>query len=103
MDLQQAVEEVLACPVCKGRLVLTDAGAGIGCTSCGGAYPIQDGIPMLLNPELLAQEEERRCRDTVAERFLRSDRPQLLKEVARHHSMPVMLEELAKISTEIQT
>ena len=93
MDLSHALEEVLACPVCKGRLVLTDAGAGIGCTSCGGAYPIQDGIPMLLNPDLLAQEEERRCRDTVAERFLRSDRAQLLAEVARHHSIPVMLKE----------
>lgn len=93
MDLAQAFEEVLACPVCKGRLVLTEAGARIGCTSCGGVYPIQDGIPMLLNPDLLAQEEERRCRDAVAERFLRSDRPQLLEEVARHHSIPVMLKE----------
>lgn len=92
MGLQQAIEEVLACPVCKGRLVLSDEGASIGCTSCEATYPIQDGIPMLLHPELLVQEEERRCRDTVAEGFLRSDRPQLLEEVARHHSIPVMLE-----------
>jgi uncharacterized protein YbaR (Trm112 family)/ubiquinone/menaquinone biosynthesis C-methylase UbiE len=92
MGLQQATAEVLACPVCKGKLVVTDGDANIVCTSCKGTYPIQDGIPMLLNPDLLAQEEERRCRETLAEKFLRRDHFQLLEEVARHHAMPVMLE-----------
>jgi hypothetical protein len=91
VSLLQAIEEVLACPVCKGKLVLTDEGASLGCTSCQAAYPVLDGIPMLLPPDLLAQEEERRYRDAVAEKFLRSDRLQLLEEVGRHHSIAVML------------
>ena len=52
--------EILACPVCKGPLTLLaneeQAGEVISgtlqCTACGEAYPIRDGIPNLLPPEL---------------------------------------------------
>jgi hypothetical protein len=36
----------LACPVCRGALVL-DAEA-VRCTGCARRYPVVDGIPVLL-------------------------------------------------------
>jgi hypothetical protein len=36
----------LACPVCHGKLLLQDK--KILCTSCTRAYPIIDGIPVLI-------------------------------------------------------
>ncbi len=52
--------DLLACPLCKGELVLTVAeeeegevlSGALGCGSCDEAYPIEDGIPNLLPPEL---------------------------------------------------
>jgi len=43
---------ILACPVCKGDLKLV--GKKLVCQSkkCGNEYPIKDGIPILLPPEL---------------------------------------------------
>jgi uncharacterized protein len=39
---------ILACPVCHGRLDLADASQVIQCRGCGRAYPIVDGIPVLI-------------------------------------------------------
>ena len=60
--------DIIACPVCKGPLVLRvdsiapadAAGASVGetlsgaltCRLCNESYPIADGIPNLLPPEL---------------------------------------------------
>lgn len=52
--------EILVCPLCKGDLQLTveqeDSGeilAGkLVCSSCNESYPIEDGIPNLLPPDL---------------------------------------------------
>lgn len=52
--------EILACPVCKGRLELkVDAEEGdevitgsLLCGSCDESYPIEDTIPNLLPPDL---------------------------------------------------
>lgn len=52
--------DLLACPLCKGDLTLTvvDEEAGevlsgaLGCAACDETYPIEDGIPNLLPPEL---------------------------------------------------
>jgi uncharacterized protein YbaR (Trm112 family) len=51
--------EILACPVCKGELILkvTKEGAGeilegtLHCKACNHTYEIQDGIPNLLPPD----------------------------------------------------
>jgi hypothetical protein len=55
---------ILACPVCKGDLKLTDfrgkarkkAERGLdgklSCKKCKTDYPIKEGIPILLPPEL---------------------------------------------------
>lgn len=55
--------EILRCPDCKAELELSaderdgdevESGT-LTCTECGYAYPIEDGIPNLLPPEM--QEE----------------------------------------------
>jgi uncharacterized protein YbaR (Trm112 family) len=53
MDFPPALLELFACPKCQSRL-RPDAAAGeMLCTSptCGLAYPIRDGIPVLLVEE----------------------------------------------------
>ena len=52
--------DLLACPLCKGELTLTvadeDGGeiqsGALECSACDETYPIEDGIPNLLPPEL---------------------------------------------------
>ena len=52
--------DLLACPLCKGELTLTvvDEEGGeirsgaLDCAACDETYPIEDGIPNLLPPEL---------------------------------------------------
>lgn len=52
--------EILCCPVCKGDLDLNikkESGSEIiegslHCKKCNENYPIEDGIPNLLPPEL---------------------------------------------------
>lgn len=40
------VLDVLACPVCQGKL--RRAAEGILCGGCGRRYPVVDGIPVLI-------------------------------------------------------
>lgn len=42
--------ELIVCPHDHGDLDVTAAGAGVElvCRSCGFAYPVKDGIPVLL-------------------------------------------------------
>ena len=57
--------EILACPVCKGPLILTvvkEDGdevveGSLHCARCDETYPIQDSIPNLLPPDLRRQME----------------------------------------------
>ena len=52
--------DLLACPLCKGELTLAVAEEDgdeivrgtLGCGACDEDYPIADGIPNLLPPEL---------------------------------------------------
>jgi hypothetical protein len=42
--------EILACPVCKTPVDLKDDNRLV-CTKCGRAYPIREGIPVMLVDE----------------------------------------------------
>lgn len=42
---------MLACPVCKGELVINDARDELICRPDGMAFPIKDGIPVMLASE----------------------------------------------------
>ncbi|MGB3943959.1 MAG: methytransferase partner Trm112 [Methanothrix sp.] len=58
--MKRDLMEILACPLCKGDLdleVFEEAEGEIRtgklcCKSCGEVYPIEDGIPNMLPPEL---------------------------------------------------
>ncbi|WP_147692548.1 Trm112 family protein [Vogesella mureinivorans] len=52
--------EILVCPLCKGPLHLDKAKQELICKGDRLAYPVRDGIPMMLESEAreLAPEEE---------------------------------------------
>lgn len=43
--------EILVCPVCKGPLDYRKAAAELVCKPCRLAYPVKDGIPVMLEEE----------------------------------------------------
>jgi len=57
--MRRDLMDILVCPVCKGKLVLTvqkeDAkeivSGSLFCAKCNARYPIEDTIPNLLPPE----------------------------------------------------
>ena len=53
MNIDAALLEVVACPRCRSPLQADQAAAELVCTSssCRLAYPIRDGIPVLLVDE----------------------------------------------------
>ena len=52
--------DILVCPVCKGKLVYLKESQELVCRGDRLAYPIQDGIPVMLEEEAreLAADEE---------------------------------------------
>jgi len=52
--------DILACPVCKGKLDYDKAAAELICRGDRLAFPIRDGIPVMLEEEArtLAADEE---------------------------------------------
>lgn len=89
--LRQAVEDVLACPSCHGRLSLDERPAPcLRCARCGEVFPIIDGIPVLRAAQSLAQADEQQFRDAFAAQYMGWSGPALLDVVAQHHSLPVM-------------
>jgi len=53
MAINKELLEILACPKCKGAIVLTKKGDGLICKSCKLVYPIKDDIPVMLIDEAL--------------------------------------------------
>jgi uncharacterized protein YbaR (Trm112 family) len=61
--MRRELLDILACPVCKGdlKLEVTEeneeeiVSGKLICTSCGTEYPIEDGIPNMLPPDLRKQ------------------------------------------------
>ena len=50
MVLDSELLEIIRCPACRG-LFAAPAADHIDCTSCGAAYPIRHGVPVLLVDE----------------------------------------------------
>ena len=48
-DLDPALLEIIVCPACRADL--DAAGEELVCQGCGLAYPVRDGIPVLLVDE----------------------------------------------------
>jgi uncharacterized protein YbaR (Trm112 family) len=59
MTLSKELLEILACPKCKGEVQLQKDGSQIVCAACRLAYPVRDGIPVMLidEAEQLSQEQ----------------------------------------------
>ena len=53
MALNKELLDILACPKCKGDIVLTKKEDGLICKSCKLVYPIKDDIPVMLIDEAL--------------------------------------------------
>jgi uncharacterized protein YbaR (Trm112 family) len=51
MSIDKELLEILACPKCKGDLLLTEKEDGLICNACKLRYPIQDDIPVMLVDE----------------------------------------------------
>lgn len=51
VDLDPALLDILACPNDREELRVDDAASELVCTGCGYAYPVRDGIPVLLIDE----------------------------------------------------
>ena len=48
MAFDKKLLEVLACPVCKGKLILSDDNSQLICRFDRLAYDIKEGIPVLI-------------------------------------------------------
>jgi hypothetical protein len=51
MALSKELLDILACPKCKGEIVLVDDQSGLVCHGCALKYPIREGIPVMLIDE----------------------------------------------------
>ena len=53
LGLSDELLAIIVCPDCHGELdpVETPAGGELVCRACGLAYPVRDGIPVLLVDE----------------------------------------------------
>ncbi|GAC31905.1 Trm112 family protein [Paraglaciecola polaris] len=61
MAFDKKLLEIIACPVCKGTLILdkpTDANERLVCRFDRLAYPIEQHIPVLLETEALVLSSE---------------------------------------------
>ena len=45
------LKEILRCPNCHGDLEEDEAQSKLRCQGCGFAYPVRDGIPVMLVEE----------------------------------------------------
>ena len=53
MALSKDLLEILACPQCKGEVTPDENHDKLFCQACKLAYPVRDGIPVMLIDEAL--------------------------------------------------
>ena len=51
MSVAPDLLDLLACPRCKGPVRLMPEGSGLACPRCRVAYPVVDGVPMMIFEE----------------------------------------------------
>jgi len=58
--INEKLLEILACPACKGDIELK--GNKLVCKKCHRAYPVRDGIPVMLIKEAEVEKENKKVR-----------------------------------------
>lgn len=58
--MDEKLLDILVCPVCKASLIYRKTAGELVCKPCRLAYPIQDGIPVMLEDDArrIPAEEE---------------------------------------------
>jgi uncharacterized protein YbaR (Trm112 family) len=56
MVIDRELLDILACPKCKGDIVVAEKEDGLICKNCKLVYPIRDDIPVMLIDEALPYE-----------------------------------------------
>jgi len=51
MSIPKELLDILVCPQCKGKVVLSEKGEELLCYQCSLSYPISEGIPVMLVEE----------------------------------------------------
>jgi uncharacterized protein YbaR (Trm112 family) len=46
--------DILVCPLCKGKLIYRKTEGELVCKACRLAFPVRDGIPVMLESEARA-------------------------------------------------
>lgn len=57
MPIDPRLLDMLACPVCKVKVIATADGNGLKCERCLRIYPIRDEIPIMLVDEARQEPE----------------------------------------------
>ena len=57
MTMKKELLDILACPRCKGKLVLKPAGDGLACQACRVVYPVKDDIPVMLADQAVLEKD----------------------------------------------
>lgn len=57
MALKKELIDILACPKCKGALILKPAEDGLACPACKVVYPVKDEIPIMLVDQAIPEKE----------------------------------------------
>lgn len=57
MTVSKELLDILACPKCKGPILLNEARDGLICDQCKLIYEIRDGIPIMLIDEAKPLQE----------------------------------------------
>lgn len=57
MALKKELIAMLACPKCKGKLIVKPAEDGLGCAKCAVVYPVKDEIPIMLVDQAIKEGE----------------------------------------------
>ena len=58
LEVTNELVKLLVCPVSQGKLIYDQANKKLVCIESGLAYPVKDGVPLLLKEESMVLSEE---------------------------------------------